>query len=193
MAIVGSARVSVCSHTTQRVGVALQDAGEEPSRSLIASDLSWRPLDLVQGQTLRGLVAVFLQDGKAPEGWSPWPKQPGAEGARHSVILSLLGEHSLFVHPDQQDQLKNTLPAYTVGSRRANGPVECLVDVIDDRMSSDAPPDKLKRFTTALPEVVACGRSKQHRIQRQLGRLAPTPALQYRADEVMRNIPVMST
>jgi len=36
------------------------------------------------------------------------------------VILSLLVDHSLFVHPDQQDQLKNNLPAYTVGSLRAN-------------------------------------------------------------------------
>jgi hypothetical protein len=30
-------------------------------------------------------------------------------------------------------------------------------------------------------------------IQRQLGRLEPTPALKYRAHEVMRNMPVMST
>jgi hypothetical protein len=30
-------------------------------------------------------------------------------------------------------------------------------------------------------------------IQRQLGRLEPTPSLKYRADEVMRRIPVLST
>ena len=71
--------------------------------------------------------------------------------------------------------------------------VECLVDVIDDLMSSDEPQDQLQRFTKALHEVFAFGRSKKHMIQRQLGRLEPTPALKYRADEVMRNIPVMST
>jgi hypothetical protein len=120
-------------------------------------------------------------------------KQPGAEGARHSVILSLLVDHSLFVHPDQQAQLKNTLPAYTVGSLRANVQVECLVDVIDDLVSSDEPQDKLQRFTNAFHEVFAFGRSTKHMIQRQLGRLEPTPALKYRADEVMRNIPVMSS
>ena len=109
------------------------------------------------------------------------------------MILSLLVDHSLFVHPDQQAQLKNNLPAYTVGSLRANVQVECLVDVIDDLMSSDEPQDKLKRFTKALHEVFAFGRSKKHMIQRQLGRLEPTPALKYRADEVMRNISVMST
>src|SRR3989454_575564 len=193
IAIVGSARLYVCSHKTKRFVVALKYEGEETYRYLIASDLSWRTLDIVQGQTLRWLVEVFIQDWKSHEGWSQLTKQPGEEGARHSVILSLLVDHSLFVHPDQQAQLKNNLPAYTVGSLRANVQVECLVDVIDDLMSSDEPQDQLKRFTKALHEVFAFGRSKKHMIQRQLGRLEPTPALKYRADEVMRNISVMST
>src|SRR5882724_2582546 len=147
----------------------------------------------VQGQTLRWLVEVFIQDWKSHEGWSQLTKQPGEEGARQSVILSLLVDRSLFVHPDQQDQLKNNLPAYTVGSLRANVQVECLVDVIDDLVSSDEPQEKLKRFTTALHEVFAFGRSKKHMIQRQLGRLEPTPSLKYRTREVMRNMPVMLT
>ena len=193
VAIVGSARLYVCSHKTQRFVVALKYAGEETYRYLIASDLSWRTLDIVQGQTLRWLVEVFIQDWKSYEGWSQLTKQPGEEGARHSVILSLLVDHSLFVHPDQQAQLKNNLPAYTVGSLRANAQVECLVDVINDLVSSDNPQETLKRFTNALHEVFAFGRSKKHMIQRQLGRLEPTPSLKYRAHEVMRNIPVMST
>jgi hypothetical protein len=82
------------------------------------------------------------------------------------VILSLLVDHSLFVHPDQQAQLKNNLPAYPVGSLRANVPVECLVHVIDDLVSSDHPQDKLKHFTQALHEVFAFGHSKKPMIQR---------------------------
>ena len=192
-AIVGSARLYVCAHKTKRFVVALKYEGEATYRYLIASDLSWRALDIVQGQTLRWLVEVFIQDWKAHEGWSQLTKQPGDEGARYSVILSLLVDHSLFVHPDQQDQLKNNLPAYTVGSLRANVQVECLVEVIDDLVSSDDPQDKLKRFPNALHAVFAFGQSKKHMIQRQLGRLEPTPSLKYRADEVMRNMPVMST
>jgi DDE superfamily endonuclease len=192
-AIVGSARLYVCSHKTKRFVVALKYEGEETYRYLIASDLSWRTLDIVQGHTLRWLVEVFIQDWKSHEGWSQLTKQPGNEGARHSVILSLLVDHSLFVHPDQQDQLKNNLPAYTVGSLRAHVQVECLVEVIDDLVSSDEPQEKLKRFTQALHEVFAFGRSKKHMIQRQVGRLEPTPSLKYRVNEVMRNIPVMST
>jgi DDE superfamily endonuclease len=193
VAMVGSARLYVCAHKTKRFIVAIKYAEEEAYRYLIASDLSWRTLDIVQGHTLRWLVEVFMQDWKSYEGWRPLTKQPGEEGARHSVILSLLVDQSLFVHPDQQAQLKNNLPADTVGSLRANVPVECLVDVIDDLVSSDNPQEKLKRFTQALHKVFAFGRSKKHMIQRQLGRLEPTPFLKYRADEVMRNMPVMST
>ena len=56
---VSSARVDVCSHNTKRFIVALTYAEEETSRSLIASDLSWRTLDIVQGHSLRWLVEIF--------------------------------------------------------------------------------------------------------------------------------------
>src|SRR5213594_1090360 len=193
VAIVGSARLYVCAHKTKRFVVALKYEGEDTYRSLIASDLTWRTLDIVQGQTLRWLVEVFVQDWKSYEGWSQLTKQPGAEGARHSVILSLLVDHALFVHPDQQAQLTHHLPAYTVGSLRAHVQVECLVDVVERLVSSEAPQEQLHRFTHALHQMFAFGRSKKHMIQRQLGRLWPTASLKYRADEVMRNIPTLST
>ena len=192
-AIVGSARLYVCSHYTKRFIVAIKDEAEETYRYLMASDLSWRTLDIVQGHTLRWLVEVFVQDWKSHEGWSQLTKQPGEEGARRSVILSLLVDHGLFYHPDQYAQFKHNLPAYTVGSLRAHVQVECLVKVIETLMSSDAPQEQLLRFTRALHEVFAFSRSKKHMIQRQLGRLEPTPYLKYRAEEVMRNIPVLST
>jgi hypothetical protein len=193
VAMVGSARLYVCFHKPKRFSVAIKYAEEESYRYLIASDLSWRTLDIVQGHTLRWLVEVFIQDWKSYEGWSQLTKQPGAEGACHSVILSLLVDHSLFMHPDQQAQLKNNRSAYTVGSLRAYVQAECLIAVIDDLVSADHPQDQLQRFTQALHEVFALGQSTKHMIQRQLGRLEPTPSLKDRAYEAMRNIPVMST
>ena len=109
------------------------------------------------------------------------------------MILSLLVDHCLFVHPDQHAQRKNNLPAYTVGSLRANVQVECLVDVIHTLLSSDDPQGQWHRFTQTLHGVFAFGHSTKHMIQRQLGRLEPTPYLKYRADEVMRNMPALST
>jgi hypothetical protein len=193
VAIVGSARLYVCAHKTKRFIVALKYEGEDTYRYLIASDLTWRTLDIVQGQTLRWLVEVFIQDWKSYEGWSQLTKQPGAEGARKSVILSLLVDHALFGHPDQHAQLTHNLPAYTVGSLRAHVQVECLVDVVEHLVASEAPQEQLHRFTHALHQVFAFGRSTKPMIQRQLGRLEPTPSLKYRADEVMRNMPALST
>ena len=193
VAMVRSARLYVCAHKTKRFIVAIKYEEEETYRYLMASDLTWRTLDIVQGHSLRWLVEVFVQDWKGHEGWAQLTKQPGEEGARRSVILSLLVDHALFVHPAQEAQLKNNLPAYTVGSLRAHVQVECLVDVIEDLVSSDAPQSRLQHFTNALHEVFAFGRSKKHMIQRQLGRLEPTPSLKYRADEVMRNMTALST
>ena len=193
VAIVSSARLYVCAHHAKRFVIALKYTGEATYRYLIASDLTWRTLDIVQAQTLRWLVEVFIQDWKSYEGWSQLTKQPGEEGARKSVILSLLVDHALFFHPDQHAQLTHNLPAYTVGSLRAHVHVECLVDVVHDLVASDTPQEQLHRFTHALHQMFAFNRSKKHMIQRQLGRLEPTPSLKYRADEVMRNIPVMST
>ncbi len=61
-ALGGSARLYVCAHTTKRCMVAITYAEEATYRSLLASDRSWRTLDIVQGHTLRWLVEVFIQD-----------------------------------------------------------------------------------------------------------------------------------
>jgi hypothetical protein len=144
-------------------------------------------LDIVQAHTLRWLVEVFVQDWKTHEGWGKLTKQPGEEGSRRSVILSLLVDHCLFFHPDQHTQLKNNLPAYTVGSLRAQVQGECLVTMIQELMAADDPQDQLEHFARALDH------SKKHLVQRQLGRLEPTPRLKYRAYEAMRNMPVLSS
>jgi hypothetical protein len=109
-ALVGSARLCVCSHHTKRFIVALKYEDEETYRYLMASDLTWRTLDIVQGHTLRWLVEVLVQDWKSHEDWSQLTKQPGKEGAHRSVILSLLVDHGLFYHPDQYAQFKHNLP-----------------------------------------------------------------------------------
>jgi hypothetical protein len=65
VAIVGSARLYVCAHQTKRFIVAIPYEAEETSRDLLASDLSGRTLDMVQGPTRRWLVEGFIQDWKS--------------------------------------------------------------------------------------------------------------------------------
>ena len=69
-ALVGSARLYVCSHHTKRFIVALKYDDEETYRYLMASDLTWRTLAIVQGHTRRWLVEVLVQDWKSHEDWS---------------------------------------------------------------------------------------------------------------------------
>jgi hypothetical protein len=105
------ARVDRCAHNTNRVILALQDAGAERSRDLLASDLTWRTLDSVQAHTWRWLVEVVMQDGKSHDGWSQLTTQPGKAGARHGVRLSRRVDHGLCWPPDPHAQLQNNLPA----------------------------------------------------------------------------------
>jgi hypothetical protein len=193
VAIVGSARLYVCAHHTKRFVIALKYDGEDTYRDVMAADLSWRTLDIIHAHTLRWLVEVFVQDWKADEGWDTLAKPPGEEGSRRSVILSLLVDHGLFLPPAQHAQLLHNLPAYPVGSLRAQVQVECLVTVIEELVASVDPPAQWHRLNEALHEVFAFERSKKHVVQRQLGRLEPTPSLKYRASEVMRNMPALST
>jgi len=43
---------------------------------------------------------VFFEDWKGYEGWSALTLQPGAEGSGRSLILSLLVDQCLLLHPD---------------------------------------------------------------------------------------------
>ena len=88
--MVSSARRYGAAHHKKRFVMALQDAAETDYRDVVASDLSWRTLDSVQGYTLRWLVEVFLQDWKAHEGWGQLTQQPDEDGSSRGLILSLL-------------------------------------------------------------------------------------------------------
>jgi hypothetical protein len=179
---VSSARLYVDAHHTKRFVMALTYEGESASRYLVASDLSWRTLDIVQGSTLRWLVEVFLEDWKSYEGWGQLTKQPDEDGSSHGLILSLLLDHCLLCHPYQRARLEHKLPACTVGSLQARVRVDSLLAFIRELLLADNPHEQLNRLTQALEEVFPLAPSKKHMNTRDLGRLEPTPALQYRAE-----------
>ena len=62
--------------------MALTYKGEETYRSLIASNLTRRTLDIVQGHTLRWLVKIFVQN---------WTSAHGGEGIQklHGPAMTL--------------------------------------------------------------------------------------------------------
>jgi len=181
-AMVGSARLYVGAHHKKRFVIAVKYEGEEEYRYLVAKDLSWRTIDIVQAHTLRWLVEVFIQDWKSHEGWGTLTQQTGEEGSCRSLILSLLADHCLLLHPEQRARIEHNLPAYTVGSLINHIKVDCLFDVIWDLLSGDDPKEKLILLTDTLKEqVFTLNPSQKHMINRELGHLEPTPALRYRA------------
>ena len=119
IATVGSARLKVCAHGKKRFVIALLYAGEQDYRYLVATDLSWRTLDIVEAYSLRWLVEVFFEDWKSYEGWGQLAKQPDEEGSSRGLLLSLLLDLCLLLHPEQLARVEDKLPAYTVGSQSA--------------------------------------------------------------------------
>lgn len=183
-AIIGSARLHVCAHGKKRFVIALKYEGEDQYRYLVASDMSWRTIDIVQASTQRWLVEVFHEDWKQNEGWGKLTKQQGEEGSSQSLILSLLTDHCLLLHPEQLARVENNLPACTVGSLRARVKVEALLDFIRELVSSEDSNERLTQFGEKIKEIFSLEPSKKHMIGRDLGRLESTPSLKYKAAAV---------
>jgi hypothetical protein len=182
--IVSRARLHVCAHGKKRFVIALKYPGETEYRYLVATDLSWRTLDIVQVYTLRWLVEVFLEDWKLNEGWGQLAKQPDEEGSSHSLTLSLLLDHALLLHPKQTTRLNNQAPACTVGSLRQHCKSEAFVDVVRRLLAADDPAEQFAQFAEKVKTLFPLAPSSKHMSGRDLGRQEPTPALRYRAAEV---------
>jgi hypothetical protein len=181
MTTIGSARLHVCSHGKKLFVIALKYEGEDEYRFLIASDLSWRTVDIVEAYSQRWLVEVFIQDWKANEGWATLTKLQGEKGSRRGMILSLLVDHCLFFHPDQIARLENKLPAFTVGCLRRKTNMESLFLFITDIIDSREPHQELEHKISIMKEnLLNFDSSKKHMVARELGKMEPTESLKYK-------------
>jgi hypothetical protein len=178
---VSSARLFVEAHGKKRFVIALKYEGESEYRYLVASDLSWRTEDIVQAFTLRWLVEVFIQDWKGYEGWGALTKQPGEEGSSRGLILSLLVDHCLLLHPAQLAQLNHRQPAFTVGSLINRIKVDSLLEVFRGILATADPAGQLQQLSDTLAECFDLRPSEKHMVGRDLGRLASSPSLKYKA------------
>ncbi len=84
-------------------------------------------------------------------------------------------------HPDQQAQLENKLPAYTVGSLTAKVKVEGLLAAFEQIIMSEAPVERFKEFTKSLEEnVITLNLSSKHMVNRKFEKFGPAPSLKQR-------------
>jgi DDE superfamily endonuclease len=181
LATVSSLRVKVCAHGKKRFVIALKYPGESAYRYLVATDRSWRTIDIIQAYSIRWIVEVFIEDWKSYEGWAQLAKQTGAEGTSHGLSLSLLLDLCLLLHPRQLAQVEHKLPAYTVGSLLRMIQMESLLGHVEQLLQSTNPAEQLTQMAALVREFFTLKPSGKHMSGRNLGRLEPTPSLVYRA------------
>jgi len=180
---VSSARLKVSAHGEKRFVIALKYEGESDYRYLVATDMTWRTMDIIQAYSLRWLVEVFFEDWKLYEGWGREAKQLDEKGSSRGLILSLLLDHCLLLHPEQIARIENNLPAYTVGSLQRKSQIDVLLEFIQALLDHDNPGDKLKELGELVKNVFKLMPSGKHMIGRDLGRMEPTSSLKNRAFE----------
>ena len=136
--------------------------------------------DIAEAYTLRWLVEVFIQDWKGYEGWCQLAKQPGIEGSRRGVILSLLVDHCLLLHPAQIALLKDKLPAVTVGSLRDRERATAVLEAVESLVSNDESGKIVLELKMCIEDAIPLRESSKHMNARELGRLEPTESLKYK-------------
>ena len=179
-ATVSSARLKVSAQGKKRLIVALKYEGESDYRYLVATDMTWRTMDTTQTYTLRWLVEVFFEDWKLYEGWGRDAKQLDEEGSSRGLILSLLFDHCLLLHPEQTARIENKLSAYTVGSLQRKSQMNVLLEFIKTVLEQHNPAEKLKELADLIDDVFQLMPSGKHMVGRDLGRMESTASLQYR-------------
>lgn len=181
-ALVSSARLYLKAHKKKRFIIAIKYQGEENYRYLVASDMSWRTIDIIEAYTLRWLVEVFFEDWKMYEGWGQLTKQPDYDGSSRGLILSLLLDHCLFFHPSQLARFENNLPAFTVGSLLSKIQMDSLLSVIEDIVLDHNPIEKLNILSQSIESLFSLNLSKKHLVGKDISNFHPSASLAYRAN-----------
>ena len=180
-ATMSSARLKVSAHGKKRFVIAIKYEGESNYRYLVATDMTWRTMDIAQAYSLRWLVEVFFEDWKLYEGWGREAKQLDEKGSSRGLILSLLFDHCLLLHPEQMARIENKLPAYTVGSLQRKSQIDVLLELVQSLLEHQNPSEKLKELGELVKDVFQLVPSEKHMIGKNLGRLETSVSLQYQA------------
>jgi len=157
-----SAKFKIKSHEKKYYIIALKYEGENEYRYLIASEMTWRVIDIIKAYAARWLVEVFIQDWKSYEGWSNLAKQQGIEGSDRGLTLSLLCDHMLYFHNSQIISFKNNEQAGTVGSLREKILMESLIAFIEKIVKSDNPKSLLDQLSDKLSDIFILQPSTKH-------------------------------
>jgi hypothetical protein len=173
-------RVQVNSYGCKLMVIALKYEGEDDYRYITATNLSWRTIDVVSAYTLRWLIEVFFQDWKAHEGWHCMATQQGDIGSRRGVVLSLLADHALLLHPEQTNRIDAGLPAVTVGTLSSHVKIEAFLESVKEIINSDHPKSDYEKLSEQLVNLYEFRESRKHLVGLDMSRFESVPALEKR-------------
>jgi len=152
----------VAAHKEKRMVIAIRYENQKDFRYIIASDMTWQYIDIIQAYTLRWLIEVFFQDWKTYEAWSNLAKQQGVEGSSRCVILSLLLDHSFFLHEAQRPCIENKLPLHTIGSLTEKCRLQIIFNAISSIFNSPDPEDAFENIKKSLKMTISLEKSEKH-------------------------------
>ena len=152
----------VAAHKEKRMVIAIRYENQKDFRYIIASDMTWQYIDIIQAYTLRWLIEVFFQDWKTYEAWSNLAKQQGVEGSSRCVILSLLLDHSFFLHEAQRPCIENKLPLHTIGSLTEKCRLQIIFNAISSIFNSPDPEDAFENIKKSLKMTMSLEKSEKH-------------------------------
>lgn len=155
-------KLYIDAHEKKRTVIAVKYSDEKEYRYIIATDMTWQDLDIIQAYTLRWLIEVFFEDWKVYEGWANLAKQQGVEGSSRCVILSLLLDHSLFFHKAQQPYIENKLPLHTIGSLIEDSRLQIIKNKISAILENDNPQDEFRKFQEEMRHMLPKCKSEKH-------------------------------
>ena len=97
------------------------------------------------------------------------------------MILSLLCDHLLLLHPEQSARLKSKQPGLPVGCLTDRLKIAALISAVEAIVNAPDPVAALESFTKVLQEALPERASRKHMAGLDLGRQEATPSLRYRA------------
>ena len=161
------ARLYVPSHKRRLNIVAIRYEDEKNFRYLITSNFTYRPIDIVQIFSFRWLAEVFFFDWKCYEAWGQTAMQQKNAGALCGVLMSLLLDQCLLLHPEQVRRIKNNIPACTVGSLREKIIIEQHLEHIQHLLHSENPSEKIQEYAKNIDKSFVYRDSKKHMTGRE--------------------------
>ena len=179
-----AARLRVKAHGKKRFVIALKYEGETEYRYIVATNLAWRHIDVVQGYSLRWLVEVFIEDWKQHGGWNRLTKHQGEEGSYRGMILSLMCDHLTIHHDDQLALIENKQPCLPVGCVIERLKVSATVETIEELLRHDNPVERFDKVVSIMKARLPERSSSRHMNGRDLGRQTATDSLKYHQEKV---------